>query len=290
MHWKRCLFTPLLCTLPFGAHAGGNANLTAGAGADDYRSYALSAALDLGESGWQASVDYFTADDGATEQYGAGLEWQQSSMTSWNLHATQTQESQLDVAGYSGGGSWWLNQLWQGEAGTRLDLSYGYADYTPHTRQPLPARLADAVPEQHRYTIGITQELNSAVSLYLTHDEYEYSEDPKVLASFLARRLPVLVSGVYSLLSVPDATNTAGLTWSTPAELAIDLSFSRTTTVINQALENARCGLTWYLNESWSIGLAASRSRNSAVIGSAGVTQVEAGEDDFFEASVGMNF
>lgn len=290
MHWKRCLFTPLLCTLSLSAHAAGHVNLTGGVGADDYRSYALSAALDLGESGWQASVDYFTADDGATEQYGAGLEWQQSDTTSWNLHTTRTQDSQLDVAGYSGGGSWWLNPLWQGEAGTRLDLGYGYEEYTPRTRQPLPARLADAVPEQHRYSVGITQELNTAVSLYLAHDKYRYSEDPKVLARFLARRLPVLVSGVYSLLSVPETTNTLGLTWNTPVELVINLSFSKTITIIDQALASARCGLTWYLNESGSIGLAASRSRNSAVIGSAGATQVEAGENDFFEASVGMNF
>ncbi len=285
-----------LLTLP--ALACADASLTFGSGPNDYRSYAFKAGVGIFDLPLQLDLDHFQANTtGGNEmkESGAGLTWNATELLSTNYRRSSIDDGTFDVAGNEGGLSFGLDTLWEGDLHTSLNMGYGEFDYTPTTiaRAKLASKLTLT---QNRKSIGLSQDITPAFSVYATHDQFDYqryqtfNHDLRVLAIALFRRTVNASRVAFTLVSFPDKTNTLGMSWKPHKKLTLDLSSGKTTTILEQELKNIRLGADLQFNEKFSLTVAINRSNSSAVSTAAGKVLQPASNNTFTELTAGWVF
>lgn len=280
----------LLLALPCLAQAEGHAALSYGSGPDSYRSYSFAGDVDLSKS-VRFSLDHFLAQTtGAsnTRQTGAVLSWQALELLAINYRYSETNDGTFAVKGNEGGLSFALDTLWQGELQTSLDLGYGSFKYKAANPQTVAA--SNFVLTQDQNSFGLNQELSSNLTLYGSHDQYKYDRNVRNLAIFLLKRSRNTSKAAFSLLAFPDKTNTLGLVWRANNDLKLDLSSSKTTTLLDQQLKNTRMGIDYQLGDRLDMGISVTRSTASAMVNNSGVIVQPETRDNYWETTAGWSF
>lgn len=272
----------LLFVVPNLAQAEGYAALSYGSGPDGYRSYSFTGDVDLSKS-VKLSLDHFLAQStGVSDmrQTGLGLTWQAFELVSANYRYSETNDGTFAVKGSEGGLSFALDTLWQGELQTSFNLGYGSFKYK--AANPRTVIASNFALTQNKNSYGLSQDLTTSLTLYGSHDQYKYDRnlDFTTLTPFLARR-PQLRS---TLLAFPDKTNTLGMSWRATDALNLDVSFSKTTTLLDQQLKNTRLSIDHQAGDSLNLGIAVTRSTASA-IGNNSETR-----DNYWELTAGWSF
>lgn len=283
-----CVIT-LLCALPTPALADAYTSLTYGSGPDGYRSYAFSGDADITDS-VRFKLDSFLAkatgmDD--VRQTGIGLSAEATELLTVDYRYSSTEDGIFKVKGNEAKLSFALDTLWDGDLTTTLDLGYGDFKYDPARQFAISA---NRTLKQTRTSYGLSQDLGSSFTLYGAHDEYKYDRNVAALALVLIRRSRNTSKAAFSLLSFPDKTNTFGATWRASDSVSLDLSSSKTTTVLNQELSNARLGLDYQFNARLNLGIAVSRSKAAAMVNRFGVTVQPETRDTYSEVTAGWAF
>lgn len=280
----------LLFLLPGLALADGYAALSYGSGPDGYRSYSFTGDVDLSKS-VRLSLDHFLAQTtGAsnTRQTGVGLSWQATELLSADYRYSETNDGTFAVKGNEGGLSFALDTLWQGELQTSFDLGYGSFKYKAANPQTVLASNFNLTQTRNSY--GLSQDLTSTLTLYGSHDQYKYDRNVKALAIFLLKRTRNTSKAAFSLLAFPDKTNTLGMGWRATGVLNLDVSFSKTTTLLDQQLKNTRLGIDHQVGDSLNLGIAVTRSTASAMVNNSGVTVQPETRDNYWEVTAGWSF
>lgn len=280
----------LLFIVPNLAQAEGYTALSYGSGPDGYRSYSFTGDIDLSKS-VKLSLDHFLAQStGAsnTHQTGLGITWQAFELVSANYRYSETNDGTFAVKGNEAGLSFALDTLWQGELQTSFDLGYGSFKYKSANPQTVAA--SNFVLTQNRNSYGLSQDLTTSLTLYGSHDQYKYDRDVKALAIFLLKRTRNTSKAAFSLLAFPDKTNTLGIGWRATDALSLDVSFSKTTTLLDQQLKNSRLGFDYQASDSLNLGIAVTRSIASAMVNNSGVTVQPETRDNYWELTAGWSF
>ena len=280
----------LLFILPTLASAEAYSALSLGSGPDGYRSYALKADADLSKS-VQLNLDYFLARSSGVDdvrQGGLGLSWNATELISTNYRYSETGDGIFAVKGNEGGLAFALDTLWQGELQTSFDLGYGSFKYKAANPQTVAA--SNFVLTQSRGSYGLSQDLTSSLTLYGSHDQYTYDRNVKALALFLLKRTRNTSKAAFSLLAFPDKTNTLGMNWKTTDTVQLDVSFSKTTTLLDQQLKNTMTGIDYQVGDNLNLGLAVTRSTASAMVNNSGVTVQPETLDNYWEVTAGWLF
>lgn len=284
----RMRIAALLFILPAIASAEVYSALTLGSGPDGYRSYALKADADLSKS-VQLNLDYFLAKSSGVDdmrQIGVGLTWDATELASGNYRYSTTSDGTLDVTGNEVGLSFALETLWQGDLRTSVDLGYGASSYKPAVR---PIGVTSDL-KQNRSSLGFSQDISSALTVYGSHDQYKYDRNPIALAIILILRTRNTSKAAFTLLGFPDKTNMLGTTWKPLDALSLDLSAGKTTTILEQQQKNTRLGADYQFNDSLNIAAAVTRTSSTAIISASGVTVQPATRDTYTELTIGWNF
>jgi hypothetical protein len=284
----------LLMLTPTPARAGSDVSLTYNSAPDDYRSHAFAANVDLFSLPLQATFDYLSAtanDAEVTREAGIGLKWRATDWLSASYRYSRVTEEIFDVKGKEALLGFNLNKIWKSELGTRLDIGYGEYIYTANVGRPaVQAFIANLMPDQKRYRLGLSQDITQDLTIYAVHDAYRYTKDPVTLARFLNRRPRINSSRVSVLLAFPDRTNTLGVTWSAASKITLDASYADTRTVVDQKLETSQITVTYRPVSSTSISLGVSRGTASAVRNAAGNIVISESAGTSWTASVGYEF
>lgn len=256
--------------------------LTYGAGSDRYQSYAFKAGVDIAQLPLQLNLDYYhIRTDGAEvlTQTGAGLTWNPTDWVSANYRWVSIKEDSFDVSGNEYGASVYLNHFWQGRLYTRLDIGLGDYEYTLEA----PSVVQASVPDQRRYSLGLSQNITEDVYIYGAYDTYRYSSSPALLAIQLNRRFRRPTNTASVLVSFPDVGKTIGVGWYVTEKLSLDISYAETDTVIGQKQDSKKLSLNYRVNNAVSFNAAATRSNSDAVIGPNGATVIQASDSTIVE-------
>lgn len=292
----RSSLTALLLVLPVLASA--DAALTYGSGPDEYHSYAFKADAGIFDLPLQLELDYFRASSAGVsdmKETGAGLTWNATQWLSANFRRSFIEDGTFEVNGNEGGFSFGLDTLWESDLRTTLDVGYGAFDYAPTsiTRAKLASKLTLT---QHRKSIGLSQDITPAFSIYAAHDRYEYeryetfNRDLKALALVLFRRTPNIAKAAFTLISFPDKTNTLGMRWEPQEKLALDISSGKTTTILEQELKSTRLGAELQISDKFSLSAAITRSNSTALIGPLGKVYQAETSNTYTEFNAGWAF
>ncbi len=239
-----------LSVLTCGAHAG-SVGISLGTGPGGFDSRGIDLSFGVGSLPLNVNAGYYqglSGGDVSMEQANAGLDWQITESISAQLGASRIDDDIFIMEGSDLGLGLQLNQYWGGERTTLINLGFGRMDYTPDTARQLPQALLDRLPDQNRYSLGLVQGLTENLTLNLSYDSYDYTEDPKDLAraiaiAFLKRgRYPP--NSAFTLAAFPDKTYSVGLGWELGNNLGLDIGFSHTETVLGQKLRNVSLGVT----------------------------------------------
>jgi hypothetical protein len=186
-----------------------------------------------------------------------------------------------------------LNQFWQSKQSTVLKLGYGRMDYTPDTERRLPEALLAHLPEQSHYTLGLSQGLTEHLSANLTYDKYDYTTDPRELATAIAlaytRRNRTPPNSAFVIAAFPDNTANIGLGWDLGNNISLDLSYSQTETAVGQTLKNTGLGVT-HSGEAFTFGVSLSHSDSSEVTSARGITVIPSSHGTYLDFHIGMQF
>ncbi len=285
-----------LSFMTFATHAG-SLGITLGTGPGGFDSRGLDLAFGIGALPLNVNAGYYqglTGGDTSMEQANAGLDWQVTKSVSVQLGASRIDDDIFIMEGADIGLGLQLNQYWGGERTTMINLGFGRMDYTPDTARQLPQALLDRLPDQNRYSLGLVQGLTENLTLNLSFDSYDYTEDPKDLAraialAFLKRgRYPP--NSAFTLAAFPDKTYNVGLGWELGNSLGLDVSFGHTETVLGQKLRSVSLGVTHY-GETLSVGMNISRSFSTEVSTERrAITIIPSSDEIYVDFRVGMNF
>lgn len=272
------------------AQAEGYAALTYGSGPDGYRSFSLTGDIELAQT-LRFGFDHFlaqTPNSPDTRETGASAFWAVSDLAGVNYRHSEINDGTFAVSGNTGNLSLALNTLWQGELQTSLNLGYGSFKYKAANPQTIAA--SNFVLTQEQSSLGLSQEISSILTLYGSHDQYKYDRNVRALAIFLLQRARNTSKAAFSLLAFPDKSNTLGMGWKATNALNLDVSFSKTTTLLDQQLKNARLGLDYQAGDSLNLGIALTRSTASAMVNGSGVTVQPETRDNYWELTAGWLF
>lgn len=289
-HWLIACWLALNVPL---AHAEGTVALSQGLGPDQYRATSLSGEIDLFELPFHLNAEHFVARiEGHEEinQTTAGVLWSPFALVSAEISRTHLKETLFNLNGTLYGLHFNAEQLWQGKHSTRVDLEYGDYEYDVNARPNVEAALARFIPEQKRYSLGLEQELGMLFSLYASHDEYEYTEDPLILARLLLRRARNPASPVFVLISFPDRTDTLGFSWTATEKLAVEISHTKTSTVVDQVLESTQLGASYSFTDRFSLFANIARTRMGAINTARRGTVVDSEKGTYLELSAAFRF
>ncbi len=289
--------TLLILAMPMTTLAGGDAAITLGTGPCGFDSRGVDAGIDLGALPLHVNAGYFSASsDGETTlaQANAGLDWQVSESVAVNLGMSRIDDDFFIMKGTDIGIDIGLNKLWNGKKRTNVNLAVGRMEYDPDIDRSLPAALLNALPEQNRYSIGLSQSLTESLTANLGYDYYDYTEDPSALAraiglTFLKRgRFPP--NSAFTVAAFPDRTWSAGLGWEVGGNISLDLSYSLTETVIGQTLKDIALGITHY-GKVFTFGVSISRSSSAEVkTERLDVMAFPSSSDTYVDFRIGMKF
>jgi hypothetical protein len=260
-------------------------------GPDDYASYSFDGGAEVFGLPVALLFDY-RADYSDAEQtardFGIGIEWFPVEWFSGRYRRGTTDASPLEIESDALDVSVNVGRLWSKRLQTRLDVGFEHAGYDPLRRRIGNRLRVLEVPDQYTLSIGLSQDLLDNLTVYGSHDIYEYSEDPQDLARLLLllRRRPI--NAIYTLTSFPDEASSIGITWSPWERFSADLSYGITDTVIEQRSQDASLYLNYDLTDSFSLGAGVTYTRTDEVNGPRGRTLIEASEGTYYSLSLGV--
>jgi len=281
------LFITALLLFPPLVRADSYAALTLGNGPNDYRSYALRGNTNLSES-LQLNLDYFLSKvpgSNDSRQAGIGFSWQASNIFMIDYRHSKINDGTVDVKGNEGGLTIELNPIWEGDLRTALDMGYGDFKYSPEN----PPAGTNPTLTQNSSRIGINQEITPTFNLYLSREKYKYDRNVILIAQLLIMNRNF--SKAANLLAFPDEASTLGVTWKPIDDLNLNLSTSKTITMLNQELRTNQLGLDYQVNDRFNIGAAIVINSSSDKKNKAGTIILQKGTRDIYrEITVGMAF
>jgi len=280
------LFLAALFIFPPLARADSYVALTLGNGPNDYRSYAFRGNTDITET-FQLNLDYFLSripGSKDTKQAGLGFSWQASDFFMFDYRHSKINDGAVDVKGNEGGLTIELNPIWEGDLRTALDVGYGDFKYSAEN----PPAGTNPTLTQNSSRFGFSQEISSSFSLYLSHEKYKYDRNVKLIA--LAMVMKKNFSRAANLLSYPDYANTLGVTWKPIDDLSLNLSSSKTITMLNQELRNNQLGVDYQVNDRFNVGAAITVNSSSDKKNLSGITVLKGTRDIYREITVGFAF
>lgn len=287
-----CKITALFLAFPSLVLADADTALTFGSGPNDYRSYAFKANVDLFDLPVQLNLDQFLAKSTGSsdmKQSGLGLTWDVTDLLSAEYRYSTTNDGTFDVIGNEGELTFNLDEIWQGDLQTALNIGYGTFDFTPTAiaRPKLANKLSFT---QDRNSIGLSQDITSSFSIFALHSQYTY--DRNVKSTALAILHPILNSSkaAFTLLSFPDQTSTWGIGWKPMEKLGLDLSTGRTSTLLQQRQKNTRLGMDYQFTDTLNIAAAVTRASATAVVNANGKIAQQASNDTYTEFTLGWSF
>ena len=286
----RTLAALLLAAASAGAHAQSSVSYTVGTGAGDYRSQALEGSI--APENWLVKLDadlLQARESGAKvmDQYGLSVTWPLAAAWSLRYRWSNQKDTVFDVDGHEIGATLRADKLWGSELETRIDLGLGLFDYAGRNATAAQSRL---LPDQRRHSLGLRQDVNKALGVYVTYDHYQYSRDPAALARLLVASRRPRVGAAFALTSFASHARTVGTTWAALDKLDIDLSLGRTHTVLRQHQDVTRIAATLSATRNASVTLAYSDNRNSALLKPSGATLVAAERSSALELSLAWVF
>lgn len=286
-HAMLSLLSICLFGLPAQSRAGAYTSLTLGSGPDGYRSYEVYADADLFELPLSLNLDHFLGRSTGvkdTTQTGIGLVWDATDALSLNVRHSVTDDGILRITGNAGGIALSFGKTLR----STFDLGYGVNDYEPSVH---PVNVNSNILEQKQYTAGFRQDLAETFTVHVSHDEYRYSRDPTAIAILLILRSRNTSQAAYTLLGFPDRGTMLGMQWLPAERLTLDISSSRTVTLLDQVQKSIRLGLDYQVNDSLNIAAAVTRSSSTALIRpSTGQTVLEATQGNYPELTLGVTF
>lgn len=261
---------------------------TLGSGAGDYRSAQALADLELGSPDWLLDLDYYRAASNGTVSTasGAGLSWFASRFFNGRYRYGRTDDGTLAATSHEFGAGFALQELWQGELRTLLDL--GYAATRQTAQGGARRNNVYTLPEQQRASFKLTQNLSPSIRLFVGHDQYRYARDPSTLAQLIVRRTRMLNTAL-TVLNFPDRSNNLGLRWQGTAWHS-EISMARTDTYLRQQFNDARLKIGRTLGQDWEIDATLTQSRASEVRTGTGALVQAASRDHYLEITLGYTF
>ena len=273
--------------------SGSDIAVTYGGGSDRYQSYAFRAAVDVPKLPLQLDLDYtHIRTDGAEllTQTGFGLTWKAADWASANYRFVSINESTYDVSGHEFGTSLYLNRFWDSRLYTRLDIGLGDYEYEPIVSPVVAALIAGRVPDQRRYSLGLSQNITEDVYVYGAYDEYHYSSDPGFLAALLIRRFMQPTNAASTLVSFPDVSRTLGGGWYINDQFSTDISYTFLDTVIGQEQESKRLSLSYRADKEITINMAFTRSDSGPMLSRQGMVVTAASHSTVLELGLAYTF
>ena len=249
--------------------AGSNLAFTYGFGSGQYQSYDFRASFDIPKLPVQFELNYNHVRGDGTElltETGAGFSW---NITDWaiaNFRYLTIKEDVFEITGQEYGVAFYLNPLWKSSLNTRLDIGLGDYQYDLNVRQNVQTLIAGRVPDQRRFSLGLSQELTKGVSVYGNYDEYHYTADPAFLASRLLRRFRQSTNAAVTLTSVPKYAYGFGVGWDATDKLSLRASYANTSTVIGQIQDSQRLGLSYEINDALELNSGVTLSYSNALL------------------------
>lgn len=286
-----CLGVAAALMSPFAFATDGT--FTFGVGPDEYTSYAFDASANAFNTPVSILFNYeasYVSGDNIGRRFGFGLEWTPADWFSATYQRGSTDAAPLELSSNAIGVSVNVGTLWSNRLQTRLDLDYENSEYDSIRRRVGLRVVRIEVPEQFRVGIGLTQDILDNLSIYGSHDFYDYEDDPKALATFLARRRLRPINVIYALTSFADEGSTIGITWSPIEQLSADLSYGMNDTVIDQHSQDVTLNLTYDITDRITLGGGISYSKSDPVLGPRGATLVDGSEGTYFSLSLGAYY
>lgn len=278
-----------LLALPGSVLAEGKAALTYGYDQNEYRSFAFKGDIDLSQD-FMLNLDHLHAESTgivSMRQSGIGLTAYATDWLSGHYRYSETNDTVFLVRGNEGDVTLSLNSLWHSELKTRL--TGGYAGFIYSNLNP-PANSGGRSLSQTRSSYSLSQDLTASFSAYASFDQYAYEVDLVDLIVLLIRRSRIAAISANSFLSFPDITRTLGFTLKATDKLTLDLSTSKTTTVLQQNLVNNRLGVDYQFTDALNIGVAVTRSTTSDLLRNNGTVAQPATDTTFNEVTASWYF
>jgi hypothetical protein len=286
-------------------------NFSYGVGPDDYSSYSFIGGGGVFDTDLDWSLDLqtdYSDGDQIGRNFGVRLDWTPTDWFSANYRRGTADADLLELTSNAFGLSGNVGRLWSERLQSRLDVGFESSDYRDRQRtvrrvvrrvviirgrprvirRVVLVRQTLEVPTQYNVSIGLTQDLLDNLSIYGSHDFYDYSSDPEGLASSLLRLRRRPVNAIFSLTSFPDSATTVGATWWPTDRLSADLSYGIIDTVIEQRSEDVSLNLNYDLTDNVSMGAGVSYTRSEEVKGARGNTLLDASEGTYYSLSLGL--
>ena len=292
------ILSVLMLALPAGAQADAYLAATTGSGPNGYRSNQLDGNADLFDTPLSVNAFWFKSSSSALEdvtQTALGLDWKISKLATLGVKHNQIDNGSLGITGNALNLALTLNTLWNSDLLTRVDLKGAQSAYQFND---LPAAVRNDTINQTAASFTLNQDIVSSVTVYGGRDRYSYDRDPVNAALVLMRRAPrKYVTTSTNLVSFPDSTNRFGVSWRPLDSLTLDLSTSKTTTVVDQELKTKRLAIDYQATDHLNITAAVSKATATALVTKrayplvpAGTTIMAATDDTYTELSVGWTF
>jgi hypothetical protein len=257
----------LLFVLPRGADAEAYISATAGSGPNAYRSTEVSGDADLFDTPLRVNAFGFKSSSSAAvdvSQSGFGLDWKTSKLATLGVKHNKVDNGSVDIGGNALNLALSLNTLWKSDLLTRVDFKL---DGSAYRFKDLPPAVKNDTINQSANSINLTQDFTEWFSLYGGHDRYSYDRDPVNAAVVLMLKAPRrFINASTNLLSFPDSTNRFGLTLRPQEALTLDLSSSKTVTLLDQQLKTKRLGLDFQVTDHMNIYAGLSKATSTAVV------------------------
>lgn len=291
--------TALPLALPLSAEAGAYLSATSGSGPDSYRSNEITGNADLFDTPLSVNAYVFKSTSSAAEdvsQSTIGLDWKVSKLVKLGVKHDKVDNGSIDILGNSLSLALSLNTLWNSDLLTRVDLKVAGSAYR---FSDLPPAVKNDTINQTASSFGLIQDITGWLSLNAGRDSYSYDRNPVNAAAVLMLRAPrKYVNTSSNLLSFPDSTNRFGLSLRPLESLTIDISSSKTTTLLDQVLNTKLLGVNYQVTDHLNVYAAVSKATSTAVVTKraytvlvpAGTSLMPATDNTYTEFSLGWTF
>lgn len=293
------ILASLSLAMPFGASADVYVSATTGSGPNGYRSNAVSGNAGLFDTPLSVNAFGFKSGSSASEdvsQSGFGLDWKISRLAKLGVKHNKVDNGSIDIAGNAVNLALMLNTLWSSDLLTRIDLKQAESAYK---FSDLPPAVKNDTVNQATRSFTLSQDIVSSLGIYGGRDQYSYDRNPVNAAAVLMLKAPrKYINTSSSLLSFPDSTNRFGITWRPLEPLTLDVSSSKTMTLLDQELRTRRLDIDYQITDHLNIAAAVSKATSTAVVTKraytvlvpAGTTLMAATDDIYTELSLGWTF
>jgi len=285
-----CL-TALAAAFSSAAGAETYISATIGSGPNGFSSKAFAANADLFTLPLNLNLYDFKSSSTKTDdvkQTSYGLDWDVAKPLRIGVKHNNLDDGTLKVSGNEAKMSFYLHKLWRSDLRTQLDLGYNASTYTPEVH---PVGVNSGELNQKKNSVGLRQAIVSSFTVYGSHDTYEYDHNPTSIAYVLILRTRNNSNAASTLLAFPDKTNALGLNWRPTESLALDISSTKTTTLLDQEQKSNRFEADYQITDHLNVTAAVSKATSTELRGPNGkVVLLSATDDTYSEITLGWAF